>query len=166
MEHGEIVSRKIDSFRELENLVNIEQILFCDEIQNTFLLLEFYNKKKMGVAYYDYGVSPDFKFMDNNKRVYIGLGINLIYVDVCKNKVMFNHTLHSVFYELLFSHNKKYICVVCELDVYCYSGYEKKWSQGFRNIINDFKIINDANILIKCDDNTEYLFSIENGESF
>ncbi len=159
-----IVSRKIDSFRELENLVNLEQIIFCDEIQNTFLLLEFYHKERMGIAYYDYGVPLDFKFLDSNKRVYLGLGINFIYIDMCKNEVIFNHRLHSVFYELLIANNRKYICVVCELDVYCYSVQGKRWSQGFKNIINNFYIVDDANVLIKCDDNTEYLFSLENGE--
>lgn len=163
MEHDKIVVRKIDSLRELENLVVIEQIILCDEIQNTFLLLELYHNKKIGVAYYDYGVPPDFCHY-NNQSIYIGLGVKLLCIDVCKNKVVLNHTLQSVFYELLLVCNQKYLCVICELNIYCYLGFKKKWSQGFRNIINSYKIIDDTDILIHCDDNTEYLFSAESGE--
>lgn len=164
MEDGKVVITKIDTLGELENLVNKKNLILCDEMQNTFLLLEFYNKKKMGIAYYDYGIPADIKILDISEKMYIGLGISFLNINICKNEVIFNHTLQSVFFELLFAKNNTIIYVVCELDVYCYSMQGRKWLHGFWNIINDFKIIDDSNIYIKCEDNRRYVLSVENGE--
>lgn len=154
----------MDSLRELESQVDKEQLILCDDMQNTFLIINFDDIRKMGVAYYDYGVAPDYQYFGADELLYLGLGKNFLCINVCEKRVLVNDNLQSIFYELLYDSNKNYICAICELDVYCYCIEKQKWKMGFRDIIVNYNIIDNDKISILCDNGMEYVFFLENGK--
>ncbi len=137
-------------------------MILCDDMQNTFLIVNFDNVQKIGIAYYDYGVAPDFQCSGDGELVYLGIGKNFLCIDIYENKVLVNDNLQSVFYELCYDSNKNHICAICELDLYCYCAEKQKWKMGFRDIIVDYNIIDDTKISISCDNGVEYIFLLEN----
>lgn len=163
MDSGNICIKKIDSLSELESRVSKEQLIFCDDMQNAFIIINFNNVLELGIAYYDYGIALDYQCSEDNTILYLGVGKNFLCVDIYASKILVNDSLQSVFYELCYDSNKKYICVICELDLYCYCAEKRAWKMGFRNIIADYNIIDDTKILILCDNGEEYIFFLENG---
>lgn len=163
MEQVDINIKKIESLGELESQVNKEQLILCDDMQNTFCIINFNNAKKLGIAYYDYGVAPDFQYSADGTLLYLGFGKKFLCIDIYENKILINDNLQSVFYELRYDSNKNYICVICELDVYCYCAEKLKWKIGFRDIIVDCNIIDDTKISLLCDDGEEYIFFFKDG---
>ena len=159
----DIYIEKIDSFGELESLLDKEQLILCDDMQNKFFIVNFDNVRKLGVAYYDYGVAPDFQCSGDSSLFYLGFGENFLCIDIYEDRILVNDKLQSVFYELCYDSNKNYICVICELDVYCYCAEKLKWKMGFRDIIIDYKIIDDTKISILCNDGVEYIFFLKDG---
>lgn len=164
MEQVDIHIKKIDSLGELESQVDKEQLILCDDMQNTFFIVNFNNIRKLGVAYYDYGIALDFQCSRDGGLLYLGFGKNFLCIDTYENKILVNDNLQSVFYELCYDSKKNYICVICELDVYCYCTEKQNWRMGFRDIIVDYNIIDNAKISILCDDGVEYVFFLEDGK--
>lgn len=136
MEKDNVHIKKIDSLNELKCQINEEKLILCNEIQNTFLVISFDKVQKIGIAYYNYGILPDFQYSDDRRLFYLGVGKNLICIDILQNKVLVNDVLQSVFFELLYDFKKKYICVICEMDVYCYYSGRQKWRVALGDIIN------------------------------
>lgn len=156
--------KKLNSLSELKNQVNKKQLILCDDIQNTFFIINFDNTQKIGVAYYDYGIPPSFQYSIDGTLLYIGIGKNFLCISIYEKKILINDSLQSIFYELLYDSNKNHICVICELDIYCYYSRIQKWKIGFRDIIVNYNIIDDSKIAISCDNNIEYIFFLENGK--
>ena len=163
MEEENIYIEKIESFYELENKIDKEQLVLCDNVQNAFVIIHLKKSFQIGIAYYDYGIPIDFQFSKNNELLYLGVGKNFLCIDMKKNRILINNVLQSVFYELLCDLNKNYICVICELDVYCYYLKKQQWRMGFRDIVVDYSIINDK-LSILCDDGRQYMFYLESGK--
>lgn len=160
----DISCRKVDSYRELKCLVGCkDQLLLCDDMQNSYLLLEFADKK-FGIAYYDYGVPPNSQYFKEINYYYLGLGINFLCINVKTNKLLFNHKLNSVFMDLIYDSEKRYICVICELDIYCYYQGVREWRRSFSSIVIDFKLLDRRKVLIICDDGNQFILSIYNGD--
>lgn len=165
MKRADIYFDRKENLYELKNQVSKEQLILCDNMQNTFLVMSYNDtRNKIGIAYYDYGVEQDFQYSKDKGLLYVGIGKNLLVINTCEGKLLLNYTLQSVFYKLIYDSNKNYMCVICELDVYCYCGEIQKWKIGFRDIINSYNIIDNTNILISCNDGMEYLFSLEDGK--
>ena len=164
MEQVNIHVKKVENFGELESQVDKEQLILCDDMQNTFLIVNLENNRKLGIAYYDYGVALDFQYSSDGTLLYLGFGKKFLCIDIYKNKVIVNENLQSLFYELCLHTNKNYICVICELDVYCYCAEKQKWKMGFRDIIVEYNIIDDAKISILCDDGEGYILFLEDGK--
>lgn len=162
--YSDINSRKIDSYRELKYLLDCkDQLLLCDDIQNSYLLLEFANEK-FGIAYYDYGVPPNSQYFEESNYFYLGLGINFLCFNVTTNKLLFNHTLNSVFMELIYDSERKYLCLICELDIYCYYEGVREWKRSFNSIVIAFKLLDERKVLIICDDGNQFILSIDDGD--
>ena len=149
---------------ELKCQVNKDELILCDNVQNTFLIVGFDNVRNLGVAYYDYGIAPNFQWSRDGTLLYLGVGKNLLCIDKYEKKVLADDNLQSVFCDLCYDSNKNYMCVVCELDVYCYCGEKQKWKIGFRDVVIDYGIIDDIKLSILCDDGMEYVFSLEDGK--
>lgn len=164
MEKVDIKIEKVDSLRELESKVNKEHLILCDDIQNAYIIINFDNIRKMGIAYYDYGVIPKFQCFGDETLLYFGIGMTFFCINTYENKVLVNDNLQSVFYELCCDLDKNYICVICELDVYCYCAEKQKWKMGFINVIVDCNIVDDTKIAILCEGGAEYVFFLENGK--
>lgn len=155
---------KVDSIYEMECLIDRERIVFCDETQNTFLIICFDNNRAFGIAYFDYGIKPGLYYSINYRNLYLGFGIKFIAIDITQKKMLINDSLKSVFYEILTSSDMKFIYVICELDVYCYCNEKQVWERGFSDIIVDYNIIDNEQIVIVCDDGRRYTLIMQNGE--
>lgn len=164
MEKANIHVKKAENLSELESQVNNEHLILCDDIQNTFLIVDFDNNLKLGLAYYDYGIALDFQYSGDGLLLYLGFGEKFLCIDTCENRVIVNETLQSILYELCYDKNRNYICVICELDIYCYYREKQKWKMGFRDIIVGYNVINDTQVSILCDNGEEYIFSLEDGK--
>lgn len=77
--------------------------------------------------------------------------------------VILEKELSSIFFGLLSDKDKNYFCAVCELNLYCFHCHQMLWEIGFRDIVCEFKII-DNRIKIACDDGNEYLFELSTGQ--
>ena len=163
MEQANIYINKLDSLAELENQIDKDQLMIFDDMQNAFIVINF-DVYKMGIAYYEYGIAPDCRCSDDGTVLFIGFGMNFLCMDVCKRKISVHEKLQSIFYEFLYDSKQIFLCVICELDVYCYSVGKLKWKMGFRDIILNYSIIDDIMIFISCDDGFEYVFFLEDGK--
>lgn len=164
MEQHNIHFEKKESLYEIEGQVEKEQLIICDDIQNTFLVVTYNDNHNIGVAYYDYGIKPVCMYSQDDKYLYLGVAKKIISIDVCTNIMIENNNLQSIFYEFICDSKKNYICAICELDVYCYCKDMLKWKIGFKDIIIDYSVNDDSTISIKCDNGEKYLFSLEDGK--
>lgn len=163
MEPYNVQFEKKESLYELESQVNKESLILCDDIQNNFMIVEYDDAHRIGIAYYDYGITPAFFYSQDYTYLYLGVGKKLISIDLIENKIIENENLQSLFYEFICDSKKNYVCVICELDLYCYLGNKLSWKIGFKDIVCDYSIVDDSKISIKCDDGMEYLFSLKDG---
>lgn len=155
---------KMDNFDALEGKIDKENIVLCDDIQNTFIVIAYDDVHRIGIAYYNYGIKPAYMYSEDCKYLYLGFGKKMICIDLNKNRITERESLSSIFYELISDSRRNYVCVVCELDLYCYQGNTNLWKIGFKDVIEEYQMVDDSKISIKCSDGTDYLFQLKNGE--
>lgn len=155
---------KIESLDELEGQIDKECIIVCDDIQNTFMTILYDDVHRIGIAYYDYGIKPAYLYSHDYTYLYLGFGKKIICIDLNVNAIIESNNTLSIFYEFIQDAKKNYICAICELDLYCYWENKILWKIGFKDVVDDYKIIDDSKISIECDDGMVYLFSLKNGE--
>ena len=164
MKNLNVIFEKKENIHEMENLIGKEKITLCDEIQNNFLIICFDDIRAFGIAYYDYGIKPDYYYSITHKCLYLGVGMKFICMNTEQEKIVTNDNLKSVFYEILVCSNGEFICVICELNAYCYCNGKQIWEMGFSDIIVDYIIINNEQIIITCDDGRRYTLILQNGK--
>ncbi len=164
MEQLVIQFEKKENLLDLKSQVSKDKLILCDDIQNTFIVVKFNNSHNIGLAYYSYGLSINSLYSQDNAFFYLGFGKNFLCIDIYGGKILDNVKLQSVFYEFLCDYNKDYICLICELDVYCYYENVLKWKIGFRDILNDYSIIDNTKLSILCNNGEDYLISLKEGQ--
>lgn len=163
MDDNMVVMEEIDSVGELKNILSKENIIEFDEVQNTCYKISIGDKFVMGVAYCSHGIRIDYKMSNDGSLLFMGIGIHLLCIDVANEKILFSKKLQSVFYEIIADSKHNFLCIVCELDIYCYGMGVEVWKLGFRDVITDFNIIDDETIYVLCADE-EYNISIYDGK--
>ncbi|RDU24560.1 hypothetical protein [Anaerosacchariphilus polymeriproducens] len=154
---------RVSSLEELEETVDKVNIFKYDDVQNEFNVLTIGKEKKIGITYYNYGIDPEIVCDKDNKVIYVGFGKNLMVINTSDGKVLSDDNLQSIFYEFLTDSKGERIYIICELDVYCYNLNAVLWNIGFKDIINDYSIVDDKRIYISCDDGTDIYLSLDNG---
>lgn len=127
------------------------------------MIIEYDDSHRIGIAYYDYGITPAFLYSQDYTYLYLGFGKKLICIDLSENTIIENENLPSVFYEFICNCKKNYVCVICELDLYCYWKNKFLWKIGFKDVVSDYGIVDNSKILIECEDGMEYLFFLKDG---
>lgn len=155
---------KIDSARELESVIPRDNIITFDEIQNTYYKISIDEKFIVGVEYCSHGIKINYMLVHDESLLFIGIGMHLLCIDMKNKKILFTKELQSVFYEIIADTNHNYLCIVCELDIYCYVMEKEVWKMGFRDILIDFNIIDNKIIFALCDNGEEFKISIEDGK--
>jgi hypothetical protein len=163
MEQFIIQFEKKENLLDLKSQVSKDKLILCDDIQNTFIVVKLNNSHNIGIAYYSYGLSLNSFYSQDNTFFYLGFGKTFLCIDIYRSKILYNQKLQSVFYEFLYDSNKGYICLICELDVYCYYKNSLKWKIGFEDILNDYSIIDDTKLSILCNNGEDYLISLKEG---
>ena len=164
MEKRAVAINKVEGLLQLQNEVDKRLLIESDDIQNTYYLILINNVIRCGISYYDYGIKPNTIIDDMCLKMYIGFGKKFVCMDMQENSISYEKELSSIFYQLISNVNRSIICAVCELDIYCFNSEGMIWNIGFKNIINEYKIIDNCIISILCEDGEEYAFSLEKGD--
>ena len=151
------------NFKDLK--LNNVSIITCDEMQNKFLCVKKDGKPCLGVAYYNYGITYSYAIDKKKDMLYLAIGKNIICFNLNSNTIILNEELQSVVIGLVCDKEKRYVCVVCDLDIVCYSKGKKIWGMGFRDSINDYSLVEESKIEIICSDG-KYIFSLVNGKYY
>lgn len=155
---------RFDNFYELIEKLGKEKIKVIDDNHNRYIAIKWNDDVLIGVAYCNFGVSEDVYFDENNNLLYLGVGENIICVDVLNGKSILNSRLSSVFFNFLSQNGDSKVIIVCELDVYCYFCSKLVWRVGFREIVTG-AFITERNVLkIICENNSEMCIDINEGK--
>lgn len=155
---------RFDNFYELIEKLGKEKIKVIDDNHNRYIAIKWNDDVLIGVAYCNFGVSEDVYIDENNNLLYLGVGENIICVDVLNGKSILNSRLSSVFFNFLSQNGDSKVIIVCELDVYCYSCSKLVWRVGFREIVTG-AFITERNVLkIICENNSEMCIDINEGK--
>lgn len=155
--------KETKSILDLKRILGNKQLFVSDETQNKYGYIEIDNEIRCGIAYYDYGIKPCL-IMEDEQVLWVAFGKKLVIIDIQNKKTILEKTLSSVFFEMISDTFEKYICIVCELDLYCVHLHKIVWKMGFRDIICNFEIINDSRIKVECNDGEEYSFTLNKGK--
>lgn len=155
---------RIDSGRELESIISIENIITLDQTQNTYYKINIYEEFTIGIKYCSHGIDIDCKFVANDKLLFIGVGMHLLCIDTQKKKILFIKELKSVFFEILTNFNHDYLCVLCELNLYCYAMEKMVGEIDFREIITVFNKRDNDTICVSCENGEEFIISVMDGK--
>ena len=117
-----------------------------------------------GISYCNYGVPPQI-VIDKADRIWIGFGEKLTILDEKTRDIVLEKQLFSVLYEIVSDKSQKYMCVFCELDVYCFYEGRLIWEYGFPDIVCGFQIADDqiAEIKYGTDGEKEVRYYLHNG---
>lgn len=155
---------KFDSFYELIEQLEEDKIFAFDDNHNKYIAIKNNNEVLVGIAYCDFGISEDVYYDESNNLLYVGVGKNIICIDVLNGKSILNSSLNSVFYNFLSPNEDSKVIIVCELDVYCYTSSKMVWKIGFRDMVAD-AIITERNVLkVVFEDDSELCIDINEGK--
>ena len=90
MENNIIINR-FDSFDEMKWKLGEKTIVFCEDEQDRYAIINIKNSFGFGMAYNLYGTELMFGFDDKNDVCYIAAGQNLISIDIKNKEILFNH---------------------------------------------------------------------------
>lgn len=155
---------QIDSARELETAIYVDDIITLGETQNTYCKINICGDYIIGVKYCNYGIDIDYKFSCDESLLYIGVGMYLLCIDVNRKTILFIKELQSVFYEIIADNSQNYLCIMCELNIYCYTKFKKVWEIGLSDILNDFNIVDENILSVMCENGDELKLSISDGK--
>ena len=122
MENNIIINR-FDSFDEMKWRLGEKTIVFCEDEQDRYAIINIKNSFEFGMAYNLYGIELMFGFDDNNDVCYIAAGQNLVSIDIKNKEILFNQKLFTVILDLFTIENTIYI--LCDLELICYSDKKK-----------------------------------------
>ena len=159
MEDSVIISR-FDSFDEMKWKLGEKTIVFCEDEQDRYAIVNIKNSFEFGMAYNLYGIELMFGFDDKNDVCYIAAGQNLISIDIKNKEILFNKELFTVILDVISIENTIY--VLCDLELICYSEKKEKWKMGFRNWITNYKLLKNNRLWIDCEGD-ECIINLPNG---
>lgn len=154
--------KESEGLEDLKHLLNGKRLFIDDDIQNKFNYIKVNGRIECGIAYYGYGIKPSVS-IENEQSLWIGFGRRSIVIDPYNDNIILDKGLPSIFYEILSDAKQEYICVICELDLYCFHHHQILWQIGFRDIICGSEIIDDDKIEITCYDGEDYLYELNTG---
>lgn len=164
MEEKMIKIYQIDSARELEAAIHVDDIITLGETQNAYCKINICGDYVIGVKYCNYGINIDYKLFCNESLLYIGIGMYLLCIDVNQKTILFIKELQSVFYEIIADNSHNYLCIMCELNIYCYTKVKEVWKIGLSDILNDFNIVDENILSVMCENGEEIKLSISDGK--
>ena len=101
-----------------------------------------------------------FEFDDVHNVCYIGAGQNLLLIDIENKEILFNKLLFSPILDVIDIENTIYI--ICDLELICYSDKKEKWKLGFRELITNYKLLEDDRLWLDCEGD-EWTINLSDG---
>ena len=94
--------------------------------------------------------------------MFIGFEQKIIGIDCNRKKELFQQDTLSIFYEFIIT--SYCVLAICELEIYAFDSECKLvWFSGFRDIIEDYDILDEETISIRCDNGDNSLFALKDG---
>ncbi len=157
-----------DSYQELNNkAVKNNFIIYGDmnKYNNKFEMLSLPEYGfSCGLMYYDHGIAPQILLLDNVLRLLIGFEKWIICLDYVNKVEIYKQKSISLFYEFVETENC--ILAICELDISAFNSECRLiWSSGFRDIIENYKVIDGKTVSITCSNGDKSEFELKNGKS-
>ena len=159
MEDSVIINR-FDSFDEMKWKLGEKPLIFCEEEQSRYAIISIGDSFEFGLAYNVYGIDLMFEFDDINNVCYIGAGQNLLLIDIENKEILFNKPLFSPILDVIYIENTIY--VICDLELICYSDKKEKWKLGFRELITNYKLLEDDRLWLDCEGD-EWIINLSDG---
>ena len=148
MENNIIINR-FDNFDEMKCKLGEKTIVFCEDEQDRYAIINIKNSFEFGMAYNLYGIDLMFGFDDKNDVCYIGAGQNLLLIDIKNKEILFNEKLFTVILDVITIENAIY--VLCDLELICYSEKKEKWSTAFREMVTNYELLDNEKLWLDCD---------------
>lgn len=154
-----------DSEKEFLNVVKRRKIKLYGDVEDTnnsfqILTVGKYNFE-IGVIYYSFGLGLQVVFYSD--ILILGFERNLICINTRTDDTVYEKKILSFIWEFLLV--KYYLVIVCDLEIHVLTLAGKYvWSVGFRDVIEDYDIMDERTIQIKCSDTREYYYDIATGE--
>lgn len=130
---------------------------------DTFNIIDIYNLNfRIGIVYYYVGLNPNILIIESD-IIFIGFDQFVLY---SHKNIIKNNRLNSLFYDFIKIELFSLLVIICELDIIVMR-YDASivWSIGFKDIIVNYKFIEEKNILyISCLDEEEFNLNILNGK--
>jgi len=115
-----------------------------------------------GLAYCNYGVEPQILLVKSKNNLLIGFEETVIGLDYTTQIEIFRKKDISPFYEFITT--KYCILAVFELGIYAYNmELTQIWSLGFRDVVVNYHVVNDENLMINCANGDQSTFSLKDG---
>lgn len=162
MDNIKVKIEKMESARELENLIQDKQLIKFDETNNTYCYILINNEYTIGIEYCNHGIDIAYQIDYKRNNVYFGIGLHLLCLDVVKGEIVFCKDLKSVFFEIITDADKNYFAIMCELDLYVYKNNIQIWEIGFRDVVTGYELVDDKYLKVLSDD-SEVTFSLKDG---
>ncbi|MDR1700091.1 MAG: hypothetical protein LBR68_02775 [Lachnoclostridium sp.] len=155
-----------DSFTELEkDSLELGFKIYgdCDEYSNKFELISLTDKGcNCGVVYYDHGIGLQVLPLNGTVNLLIGFEKSIVGINCITKSELVQKKSISLFYEFL--ETPEFVVAVCELDLYVFDKACKLlWSSGFRDIIEDYKVLNDGVVSVQCSNGDKLEFDLKTG---
>ena len=85
-----IIINRFDSFDEMKWRLEEKTIVFCEDEQDRYAVINIKNSFEFGMAYNLYGIELMFGFDGKNDVCYIAAGQNLVSIDIKNKEILFN----------------------------------------------------------------------------
>ena len=81
-------------------------------------------------------------------------------IDIENKEILFNKLLFSPILDVIDIENTIY--VICDLGLTCYSDKKEKWKLGFRELITNYKLLEDDRLWLDCEGD-EWIINLSDG---
>ena len=81
-------------------------------------------------------------------------------IDIENKEILFNKPLFSPILDVIDIENTIY--VICDLELICYSDKKEKWKLGLRELITNYKLLEDDRLWLDCEGD-EWIINLSDG---
>lgn len=154
-------------FNKCVNEYDIRLILdFDEQYVDTYDVIKVKNDEEfiIGLKYDNHGLEPNLLLIKNNNSVILTFEDEVVGIGLKNKDIKFRKTMNSIVYDMTVYWSCNLIAIIHEFGIFVLNeNGETIWKMGTPDIVIDFKFNSDS-VWIKCDDNYEIAFNIENGE--
>lgn len=153
-------------FNNCVNEYDIELILdFNEQYVDTYDVIKIKTDEELliGLKYDNHGLEPNLLITNNNNCAILTFENEVVGIGLKSKDIKFRQTMNSLIYDMACYYESNLIAIIHEFGISVLNENGKViWKMGTPDIVIDFKF-NSDNVWLKCDDDYEIAFNIEDG---